>query len=314
MDKLPPVAGRLDHGYGGFYDARPAPALPQDAAQWHFLLRKGKATQWERIPATIDDPGAAYISTDHQDKGHAVMFWYSPMQVLELKDRSLMAIVYGARLGTDGKANQRFQSWCLRSADNGRTWTFQGVIGPDPSPPLAGYTEPTATVLPDGSLLAVLRTTTAQLGSLYVSRSQDSGKTWSEPEILYSFGVMPRLLTLRNGVTILAFGRPGAYLLFSNDSKGKRWGQLTPLVKEEVAHSAGAADAQKTDDSHGPAFPPGTSSYPYMSRSSGYMDLLATGPDSFLVVYDQFDYPNKKGEPRKTILVRGVTANVKGAK
>ena len=46
---------------------------------------------------------------------------------------------------------------------------------------------------------------------------------------------------------------------------------------------------------------------PKQTRTSGYMGLIATGPNSFLVAYDQFDYPNKEGKPRKAILVRKVT-------
>ena len=45
---------------------------------------------------------------------------------------------------------------------------------------------------------------------------------------------------------------------------------------------------------------------PKQTRTSGYTNLVATGPDSFLVAYDQFDFPNADGRPRKTILVRAV--------
>jgi hypothetical protein len=35
--------------------------------------------------------------------------------------------------------------------------------------------------------------------------------------------------------------------------------------------------------------------------------LVADGQDSFIIGYDQFDYPNPDGQPRKTILTRRLT-------
>ncbi|MFC1462557.1 hypothetical protein ACFLQU_03020 [Verrucomicrobiota bacterium] len=48
---------------------------------------------------------------------------------------------------------------------------------------------------------------------------------------------------------------------------------------------------------------------PTQTRTSGYTSLIADGPDSFIIAYDQFDYPNADGDPRKTILVRRVSIN-----
>jgi hypothetical protein len=221
------------------------------------------------------------------------------MRVVELPKGGLLAILYGFRLRPDRTPLPKYSSWCVRSGDQGRTWAFQGVIGGTGDPPLAGYTEPDVTVLPDGTLLAALRTECARPGPLYVSRSQDEGKTWSVPEQAAPFGVLPRLLTLKNGVTVMAFGRPGTHLLFSRD--GRKWEQFTPLVTESLKGAGIAGEGagfQKGEDPAG---------RPKQTRTSGYTDLFATGPDSFLVAYDQFDHPDAEGKPRKTILVRSVT-------
>ena len=45
-------------------------------------------------------------------------------------------------------------------------------------------------------------------------------------------------------------------------------------------------------------------------RTMGYTGLLATGDDSFIIAYDQFDYPDPSGKPCKTILVRHVRVRV----
>ena len=86
----------------------------------------------------------------------------------------------------------------------------------------------------------------------------------------------PRLLSLENGVTVLSFGRPGVHLLFTRD--GAKWEGLHTLIAEKKRQT----------------------------RTSGYTGLIAVGPDRFLIAYDQFDYPNEEGQPRKTILVREV--------
>lgn len=90
--------------------------------------------------------------------------------------------------------------------------------------------------------------------------------------------MFPQLLRLDHNIVVLAFGRPGVNLLFNVDGRGERWQGLTLLVNE------------------GQRF----------THTSGYTSLVATGPDRFLIAYDQFDYPNAGGEPRKTILVREV--------
>ena len=41
--------------------------------------------------------------------------------------------------------------------------------------------------------------------------------------------------------------------------------------------------------------------------SCGYTDLVATGPDRFLIAYSHFKHPAENGELRKAILVREVT-------
>ena len=43
-------------------------------------------------------------------------------------------------------------------------------------------------------------------GPLYLTRSVDQGRSWSQPVVFDSFGKMPQLLTLDNGVTLATFG------------------------------------------------------------------------------------------------------------
>ena len=84
---------------------------------------------------------------------------------------------------------------------------------------------------------------------------------------------------LDNGITVLSSGRPGVQLRFSDN--GKVWTnpfEMLPFDEYE----------NKTQ------------------ISCGYTELLATGPDRFLIIYSDFKYPNEAGEIRKAIKVREV--------
>jgi hypothetical protein len=136
---------------------------------------------------------------------------------------------------------------------------------------------------------------------MYRTRSTDGGKTWGAPERLWPFGVLPQLLTLDNGVTVLSFGRPGVHLLFTKDGKGEQWSNPVHLVVESFEGTGIDGEGygfQKGEDPSGCL---------KQTRTSGYTSLVATGPNSFIIAYDQFDYPNTEGKPRKTILVRNFT-------
>ncbi|GAB3328158.1 hypothetical protein GCM10027299_29930 [Larkinella ripae] len=177
-----------------------------------------------------------------------------------------------------------------RSADAGKSWQVVGRIpyapdltnDPNGNKRLAlGFTEPAFEILADGSYLSVLRTSDGLGNSpMYVSRSTDQGATWSPPKAFTSTGVLPQLLQLRNGVTVLAAGRPGMQLRFSNGSGGLHWTDAFEMLPFN-----GDKDAV----------------------SCGYPDLLATGPDKFLLIYSDFKFKNAQGHIRKAIKVREVT-------
>jgi hypothetical protein len=177
-----------------------------------------------------------------------------------------------------------------RSIDNGHSWKLQGRIPYEPD--LAndpngakrmalGFTEPGFEVLSDGTFLCVLRTTDGLGNSpMYLSHSADQGKTWTKPKAFTPTGVLPQLLQLKNGVTVLASGRPGMQLRFSFKSNGEKWTDPFEMLPYE-----GEKDAV----------------------TCGYPDLLATGPDSFLLIYSDFRYQTPDHEIRKAIKIRQIT-------
>jgi len=241
-------------------------------------LPRGKS-QWQAETASLDDPQALRYSL----QGLFPIVWWGDLRVLA--DGSILAGIYpGYRLRDDGTLDPKDGTFFYRSTDSGRSWQVRGRILYQPdlvADPKGndrdGFTEPTYEILPDGSLLCVMRTTDGVgMGPMYASRSADQGRTWSVPRVIAGSGVLPRLLQLDNGVLVLAAGRPGVQVRFSCDRQGATWSEPLEMLPQEGHHD---------------------------NASCGYTALLSTGPDRFLLVYSDFRHPTPDG-PRKAIKLR----------
>ena len=142
------------------------------------------------------------------------------------------------------------RSYLVHSTDLGRTWDYRGSIAyldADPYPETGGQwigmAEPTITLLPNGQLLAVLRTQgdpygpNNQFKPLFTAWSDDMGLTWTTPDRAqvkpgeghdYLYSNSPTLAVLDNGVVALQYGRPGLHVAFSTDN-GHTWGDILHL-------------------------------------------------------------------------------------
>jgi hypothetical protein len=119
------------------------------------------------------------------------------------------------------------------SRDGGETWTRRGTIAAPTEQ--RSYNEVTVAEVADGSMLAITRTALASgaFGPLLQFRSDDDGRTWSEPsEVQIQFGdaapgprpaVDPHLFRLPSGVLVLAAGRPDNWVAISRDGSGESW-------------------------------------------------------------------------------------------
>jgi len=267
--------------------------LPTDQqAVYLRRLPKGESL-WVSERARLDDPQALRYSV--QDLFPSV--WWGDLQIAS--DGSLIAGIYpGIRMKEDGSPEQQWGVFFYRSTDDGHSWQVQGRIPYQPDlcadakgAARSGFSEPAFQILPDGSFLCVMRTTDGfGNGPMYAARSQDSGRTWSKPARIAPSGVLPRLLCLENGVTVLCSGRPGVQLRFSDNVAATRWSKSLELLPYEIGRNETTEQMWRGE-----------------VVSCGYTGLLATGPDRFLVIYSDFQHRDEAGEIRKAIKVREVT-------
>ena len=125
-----------------------------------------------------------------------------------------------------------YEVWLLRSEDNGESWEFL-TLASDPQKEV-GLGETALLKLPGGDLIALMRSEPVRERKyLYLSRSQDAGRTWSAPINTGIHGHPPHLLMLRSGEIVCTYGYRedpmGIRAVFSRD-EGRTWSASTPKV------------------------------------------------------------------------------------
>jgi hypothetical protein len=135
-------------------------------------------------------------------------------RIVTLPDGTMLLPIYGR-----GEGAEQGHACLLRSRDNGVTWD-------DPSVIAEGFNETALLLLPDGDLLAAMRS--SQGGRLAVCRSSDGGRAWGEPGPVTGEGEHPADLTLlSNGHVLMVYGvrhAPfGVQAMVSRDA-GRAWG------------------------------------------------------------------------------------------
>lgn len=262
--------------------------LPQNL-QGVYLKRMTKgSTSWVNEHAVLNDP----LAVRYTDSKWFPVIWWGDMNLAP--DGSIIAGIYPGFYLNEKNEVPTSGVLFYRSTDNGHTWNIQGKIPYQPDLKTdpngnkrvsLGYTEPASIILSNGTYLCVMRST-ANMGDtpMYLSHSTDMGVTWTKPSTFTRNGVLPKLLQLDNGVLVLSSGRPGVQLRFSLDGKGEKWTdpfEMLPFENEKE------------------------------TVSCGYTELLATGPDRFLLIYSDFKFKNDKNEIRKAIKVREVIVTPK---
>ncbi len=248
--ELPPdqlLARSLDGGETWTIEQPPSLELPAGIKYQGYPGGKGPALQ--DSPGNIDftkkgfaftarmtgNPGVSRFYYSY-DKGKT---WAGPYKLPDFGHPGTAArtdyIVNGKHdlflFTTLGKANGREgRVACTRTRDGGKTWTLEGLIGPEP--PKDDYAiMPASLRLGPSTLYVAIR----RKGFIEAYRSTDDGKTWaSEGKIAPEIGAgnPPSLLKLRDGRLVVIYGyrRPpfGMRARISSD-QGKTWGEEVVL-------------------------------------------------------------------------------------
>jgi hypothetical protein len=296
--KMPPAIGKTNFKYRKtnftFYRLNDMP----NGVNGIFINRLAQGqTKWKLEQAKLTDPKAVRYSS----RDVVPVVWWGDIHTM--KDGSLLAGVYpGYYLKDNGEIDKQMGVVFHRSTDNGHSWKIQGRIpfmGDRSIDSMAtdriGFTEPTYEVLADGSLLCVIRsadgdgvTNGVGNGPMYASRSTDMGVTWTKPEVIAGAGALPRMLRLKNGISVLSSGRPGVQLRFNKTGENNTWTDACEMLNYE----SNGMELQ------------------YLV-SCGYTGLLATGPNRFLMIYSDFRYKTAANEQRKAIKIREVIIDPK---
>ena len=252
--------------------------MPKELDGFRFSRLKKGSDKWIEETAEVNIPGAVCAVTS----GVLTFPWIQRIRIAP--DGTLWGSGHTSVIG--GALQRQSGVYFLRSMDSGHTWNLLSEISYQPDKKADkfwnerdGFTEPNITFLPDGSIFCLIRTTDGKgVGPLYKSRSTDKGKTWGKPVVFDDLGVWPALLTLKSGVTLASYGRPGLYIRASKDPVGKSWASRVIIVKP----------GKQGED------------------TCSYSDMIALSDHSALIVYSDFNYPDEQGKSRKTILVRKI--------
>jgi len=172
-------------------------------------------------------------------------------KIVGLADGGLLMSMYCYEYLDDGKGKKvegKSRTIIIHSTDRGKTWNYLSTVAFDLIPRVTdervqtglptlrhwGFEEPCLLAAPNGRIFCFMRSGSGYRLSLsdfnketplYMSISNDGGKSWSNADAVAPFGVWPGAVMMKNGVMVVNYGRPGNWLMASKD-EGKSWGPI----------------------------------------------------------------------------------------
>jgi len=195
-----------------------------------------------------------------------------------------------------GELNPYHANYLFRSTDNGSTWDLIHYLPFFPAEhqlACEGYGENDITFAPDGSLVRIVRSKGVYKdfekysAESYILRSTDGGKIWSDPAVFDDRGVWPVLLTLKCGVTLCGYGRPGFFIRATEDPACLRWDD-----RIEIVHSSGEPEPYEGHITN--------------RATCSYCDLVPLDDHTAGLVYSDFTVRDENDIPRKCMMFRTI--------
>ncbi|MBN1341212.1 MAG: exo-alpha-sialidase [Phycisphaerae bacterium] len=183
------------------------------------------------------DGGKTWTKRELELPPHRSLMNHSRSQNCMMKCGVLLAAPYGQL-----KGQELGQAFCLRSEDNGKTWTF-GSLAADPEG--KARLNETALIENDrGEVIAMSRSEPPAGGHLFHTISTDRGKTWSRPVRTKIWGYPANLIRLHDGRLLCSYGYrrhpQGVRAILSNDG-GHTW-DLDNLIVLRDDHVGAGSD------------------------------------------------------------------------
>ncbi|MBN1623960.1 MAG: hypothetical protein JXN10_07750 [Clostridia bacterium] len=272
--ELPEVIGKFS-SYGFARNYFDYEKVHHDYRHWYIERTKpGEAMQVDEV--SIELPGY----TMNTSEGVFPLPYFH--QLKRGPGNSIWTFLYKHYV-VDGKISKYGASWFHKSTDNGKTFKFISRIpytydlAMDPGAEKRyGYGEPDMCFIDENTAFSLHRTTDGTgIGPMYIAWTYDGGYTWTKPEYFDDRGVWPQTVALENGVVIAGYGRPG---LFIRPYYNGEWHDRTAIVEP----------------------------MDYQTDTCSYCAIIPAGPDSALIFYSDFNYPDDKGIPRKSLMVRKI--------
>lgn len=196
-----------------------------------------------------NDNGATWTNRDIPAPPQALMAGYRDDRAfLRLDDKTIVRAIYGkpvARL-------RYYETWYLRSEDDGETWSF-GTIAADVEKDI-GHGETALARASNGDIVAMMRTEPIQGARMWVSRSTDRGVTWSPAEQTPLLGHPAHLLLLQDGRLLCSYGlreQPIGIRVCISPDDGRSWPEeniMTLRTGADFKRDSGYPITRQTDD------------------------------------------------------------------
>lgn len=186
---------------------------------------------WDQLPDERMQEASAFIRRSH-DGGFT---WDTPTPVNFSAPHGPIRTADGRLLYAGSYWEEEHRSICLmESTDDGISWRKLSDVPPLPHPDASDPCEPHCLLLPNGTILLIIRSwrTESKKLNLYLTRSYDGGKTFAVPQPIEGlYGAPGHLLLHSSGAVIISYGvrfsdeKPiGSYARVSYDN-GETWGE-----------------------------------------------------------------------------------------